>query len=65
MLIVADTEEFVDVTVGVTQWIDAEGFSFLEKDYRVSGEVWRVHKGDADPYPSKPHAHCIAGAKRL
>jgi len=24
---------------------------------RANGEVWEVHKTDADPYPSDPHAH--------
>jgi hypothetical protein len=37
----------------------------MEKDYRVKGEVWRVYKTDADPFPSTPHAHCITGAKRF
>lgn len=60
-----DSSAHVDATVGVTEWITAEGWGILEEDYRVKGEVWRVHKTDADPYPSKPHAHCIAGAKRF
>jgi hypothetical protein len=63
--LVGETNEYVDVTVGDSQWVTAEGLFFLEEDFRVSGEVWRVHKGDADPYPSKPHAHCIAGANRF
>lgn len=28
-----------------------------KKRYRVNGEVWVVHKNDADPFPSSPHAH--------
>lgn len=28
-----------------------------EKTVKVKGEVWRVHKNDADPWPSNPHAH--------
>jgi hypothetical protein len=63
--ILVDTDDFVEVTVGISQWTGANGLFFLEKDYRVAGEVWRVHKGDADPFPSKPHAHCIGGAKRF
>jgi hypothetical protein len=63
--ILADTADFVEVTVGEAQWTNADGLFVLEEDYRVKGEVWRVHKGDADPYPSKPHAHCIAGAQRF
>lgn len=64
-LILADTDSHVDVCVGVSQWQKADGRYILEEDYRVSGEVWRVHKSDADPYPSNPHAHCVGGAKRF
>lgn len=64
-LIVADTVDYVDVCVGVSQWQKADGLYILEEDYRVAGEVWRVHKSDADPYPSNPHAHCVGGADRF
>lgn len=62
--ILADTEEFVDATVGLFESVDRGGRFFIEKDYRIKGEVWRVHKTDADPYPSNPHAHCVGGAQR-
>ena len=60
-----DTGEYVDATVGLIEMITADGYFIMEEDYRVKGEVWRVHKGDPDPYPSKPHAHCVDGAKRF
>jgi hypothetical protein len=63
--ILADTDAFVDVTVGISVWMAVNGMFILEEDYRIAGEVWRVHKGDADPFPSKPHAHCVGGAKRF
>lgn len=63
--VLGDTEEYVDATVGLIEMVDADGYYFVQKDYRVRGEVWRVHKTDADPYPSKPHAHCIEGADRF
>lgn len=28
-----------------------------EKTVKVKGEVWRIHKNDADQFPSVPHAH--------
>jgi len=28
-----------------------------EQTIRSGGEVWRIHKNDADPFPSNPHAH--------
>lgn len=64
-LILEETQSHVDVCVGVSQWQKADGRYILEEDYRISGEVWRVHKGDADPYPSSPHAHCVGGSKRF
>lgn len=59
------TDDYIDINVGPSEWFNENGNHILEQDYRVNGEVWRVHKSDADPYPSKPHAHCIAGAKRF
>jgi hypothetical protein len=63
--IVASTDDHIDICVGVAQWKTRDGFYVLEEDFVVSGEIWRVHKNDPDPYPSKPHAHCIAGARRF
>ncbi len=60
-----DQDTYIDVCLGIAKWQTPEGWYISEKDYRVKGEVWRVHKSDADPYPSKPHAHCIAGADRF
>lgn len=49
----------------VSGWIALDGKSALEEaDVHAGGMKWRVHKNDADPFPSSPHAHCIAGQKR-
>lgn len=61
---IQDHGDFFDVCVGAAMWKAANGEFILEEDFKVSGEVWRVHKSDADPHPSNPHAHCIGGAKR-
>lgn len=63
--IIEDTDDYVSICVGNAQWTNAEGLFILEEDFNVDGEIWRVHKADPDPYPSNPHAHCIAGAKRF
>jgi hypothetical protein len=63
--ICAETDEYVDLCVGVSGWRKLDGGWIVEDDYRVAGEVWRVHKTDADPFPSRPHAHCVGGAKRF
>lgn len=62
---VEETPEYVNVCVGISQWQSLDGYPIREKDCKVAGEVWRVHKGDADPFPSIPHAHCIAGSDRF
>lgn len=28
-----------------------------EAEVKLQGEIWIVHKNDADPFPSNPHAH--------
>ena len=38
--------------------IPTEFVSLLRKEnVKVSGEIWVIHKNDADPFPSSPHAH--------
>lgn len=59
-----ETGDHYDICVGVCNWESQDGRAFIEKDYRVNGEVWRVHKSDADPFPSIPHAHCVHGPAR-
>ena len=59
----ADDE--VHLCLGTATWVNREGLFFLEEDFKVSGEIWRVHKSDPDPYPSNPHAHCIGGRERF
>lgn len=31
--------------------------SINKQKYKLKGEIWIVHKYDADPFPSSPHAH--------
>jgi hypothetical protein len=44
--------EFVDSII-------PDGVSILltEVKVKLKGEIWMVHKNDADPFPSNPHAH--------
>tara|TARA_R110002072_G_scaffold17119_11_gene65613 strand:- start:3884 stop:4249 length:366 start_codon:yes stop_codon:yes gene_type:complete len=63
--ILKDEDDLIELSVGNTQWVLNDGRYLLEEDFAVSGEIWRVHKSDADPFPSTPHAHCIGGAKRI
>jgi hypothetical protein len=53
--------ESIELEVGDTSWLTSDGLYHLQEDLRVNGERWRIHKSDADPNPSNPHAHCVAG----
>lgn len=33
----------------------------VKKNFKSRGSIWQVHKYDADPFPSLPHAHCSEG----
>lgn len=33
--------------------------TLTEQTIKAGGEIWRIHKNDADPFPSTPHAHNI------
>lgn len=66
MKITQSTEILIDIDVGISAWQQVGSTRYIiEEDYKVGGDIWRVHLNDADPYPSKPHAHCIAGTKRF
>lgn len=36
-----------------------------ERTVKVAGEIWRIHKNDADPFPSNPHAHNLESGLKL
>ncbi|WP_396604520.1 hypothetical protein ACFLEY_03850 [Bradyrhizobium sp. YCK136] len=63
--IVDQSDDHISIDIGLIQLVNEEGQTLIQKDYRVGGEVWRVHKYDPDPLPSAPHAHCIDGRKRF
>ena len=64
--VIAESSDLIDVDVGISAWqrMDSERY-ILEEDYKVSGDIWRVHLNDADPFPSCPHAHCVGGTRRF
>lgn len=63
--VVEDNDSFVSVDLGENVTLeDAQGRLSIQKDYKVDGLVWQVHKTDADPFPSRPHAHCVGGPAR-
>src|SRR5262249_18043513 len=48
-------------------WIDQPtGISAPTKfTLKLGGEIWRIHKSDADDWPSMPHAHRVQGREKL
>jgi hypothetical protein len=36
-----------------------------EQTVKTLGEIWRIHKNDADPFPSSPHAHNLRSNLKL
>lgn len=64
--VLEDNDEFCQITLGDDLFYEfADGRVLVQKDYRVGGEVWQVHKADPDPFPSRPHAHCVGGRRSL
>ena len=51
-VVVDVSDGYISVRCGVCFWTNAEGLTLVGEDYRVGGEVWRVNKNDADPYPT-------------
>lgn len=39
--------------------------NITEEEIKFKGEKWVVHKNDADPFPSKPHAHNYEAGLKL
>lgn len=39
--------------------------SLIEQTVRCNGEVWRIHRNDADPFPSNPHGHNLESHYKL
>jgi hypothetical protein len=39
--------------------------SLVEQTIKYKGEIWRVHRNDADPFPSNPHAHNLESGYKL
>jgi hypothetical protein len=37
----------------------------VEQTIRLGGEIWRIYRNDADPFPSSPHAHNVESGLTL
>lgn len=36
-----------------------------EATFKSDGSIWRIHRNDADPFPSNPHAHNLETGLKL
>jgi hypothetical protein len=60
--ILEESNRSISITLGDrVLYHNAQNQIIMQKDYKVKGEIWQVHKSDADPLPSNPHAHCVGG----
>lgn len=50
-------EELERVTLNFSIIPEGVPTYLFEQTIRSKGEVWVIHKNDADPFPSNPHAH--------
>lgn len=46
-------------------FLESNADAIKKADVKYGGAIWRVHKKDADPFPSNPHAHCYADNVKL
>ena len=61
--VLSETDDEIVLTIGLCRWHSVStGRVIFEEDYKIAGETWRVHLNDADPFPSRPHAHCMNGS---
>lgn len=53
--------------IEVEEKLDPEVFDLLyrEQTIRSNGEVWRIHRNDADPFPHIVHAHSMLNGLKL
>ena len=54
-------------TVSVDESVVPEGVPRKLEEVRLkaAGEIWEIHKNDADPRPSNPHAHNVESGLKL
>lgn len=50
-------EHWIEETAGLS--------SSTQFTLKMGGASWRVHKSDADPWPSTPHAHRLGGREKV
>lgn len=47
----------ITVEFDVSEFMDSSSFFHRKVGVKWDNSVWRIHKNDADPFPSNPHAH--------
>ncbi len=73
MFLAAFTVENSSVFSNVSRTIEFDESPIPDNTYRSLGEVrvrrngcvWAIHKSDADPFPSNPHAHNMESGLKL
>ena len=55
-----EQEDEIVVELLVSGWTAAKGLLYLEEDYKVGAEKWRVNLSEPDTKLSNSHAQCVA-----
>lgn len=58
-------ETLCDITLQTSIIPDGVPVCLTEAEVKLRGEKWTIHKYDADPFPSNPHAHNYAQDLKL
>ena len=61
----AHTEVIAEVSMEEDILPDGVLRLLTEAEATVNNQIWRVHKGDADPFPFDPHAHNVETGTKL
>ncbi len=58
-------EDFVEIDLGYSPIPDSCRRRLDEVTVKKNGHIWRIHKNDPDPFPSKPHAINIENGHKM
>lgn len=58
------SEEYTEITIPDESFVYRTRF-ILKEDIKIDRHIWRFHRFDKDPSPSKPHGHCMKTGEKL
>ncbi|MCK5243319.1 hypothetical protein KAR34_12800 [bacterium] len=58
-------DDIIEIDLGYSPISDKCRRRLDEVTIKKDGQVWRIHKNDSDPFPSKPHAHNLESRLKM